>query len=130
MPRRRFVVGGLCGVFLPMRWAVATSSEPAPLHTEEVAPGIHVLRGVDEDASASNDDAIANIGFIVGRDSVAVFDPGGCLADGRRLRARIRQVTALPIRYVVMSHDRMPQPALCWRAICYSSNEFRLWRAA
>jgi quinoprotein relay system zinc metallohydrolase 2 len=105
LSRRRFVLGGLGGACLPMRWVVAASREQPPLHTEEVAPGIHVRRGVDEDANASNDDAIANIGFIVGRDSVAVFDPGGCLADGRRLRARIRQVTALPIRYVLMSHD-------------------------
>jgi quinoprotein relay system zinc metallohydrolase 2 len=75
------------------------------LHTQEVASGIHVRRGVDEDATALNGDAIANLGFVVGRDSVAVFDPGGSLADGRRLRARIRQVTALAVRYVVMSHD-------------------------
>jgi quinoprotein relay system zinc metallohydrolase 2 len=75
------------------------------LQTQEVVSGIHVRRGVDEDATALNGDAIANIGFVVGRDAVAVFDPGGSLADGRRLRARIRQVTALPVRYVVMSHD-------------------------
>jgi quinoprotein relay system zinc metallohydrolase 2 len=70
----------------------------------EVVPGIHVRRGVDEDASAENDDAIANIGFIVGRDSVAVIDPGGSRGDGSRLRAAIRRVTALPIRYVILSH--------------------------
>jgi quinoprotein relay system zinc metallohydrolase 2 len=75
-----------------------------PWTTEEVAPGIHIRRGVDEDVSAANDDAIANIGFIVGREAVAVTDSGGCLNDGRRLRARIREVTPLPIRYVLMSH--------------------------
>lgn len=71
---------------------------------ERVAPGIHVRRGLDEDASMANADAIANIGFIVGRTAVAVFDPGGSLNDGRRLRAQIRTVTSLPIRYVIMSH--------------------------
>jgi quinoprotein relay system zinc metallohydrolase 2 len=74
------------------------------LTTEEVAPGIHIRRGVDEDATAQNEDGIANIGFIVGRDAVAVIDPGGSLIDGQRLRATIRQTTQLPIRYVVMSH--------------------------
>jgi quinoprotein relay system zinc metallohydrolase 2 len=74
-----------------------------PLTTVEVAPGIHIRRGVDEDVSVSNDDAIANIGFIVGRDAVAVTDAGGSLNDGRRLRARIKEVTPLPIRYVLMS---------------------------
>ena len=72
--------------------------------TDEVAAGIHFRRGVDEDATPANDGAIANIGFIIGRDAVAVMDPGGSLADGQRLRATIRKVTTLPIRYVVMSH--------------------------
>jgi quinoprotein relay system zinc metallohydrolase 2 len=72
--------------------------------TDEVASGIHFRRGVDEDVTAQNEDGIANIGFIVGRDAVAVIDPGGSLIDGERLRATIRQTTPLPIKYVVMSH--------------------------
>jgi glyoxylase-like metal-dependent hydrolase (beta-lactamase superfamily II) len=82
--------------------ASALSAQPWP--TREVAPGIHIRRGVDEDVSASNEDAIANIGFIVGAQAVAVTDSGGSLNDGRRLRARIREVTPLPIRFVLMSH--------------------------
>ena len=81
----------------------ATAAE-TPFSTDEVAPGIHFRRGVDEDATKSNNDAIANIGFIVGHDAVAVMDPGGSLADGQRLRATIRKATNLPIRFVVMSH--------------------------
>jgi quinoprotein relay system zinc metallohydrolase 2 len=75
-----------------------------PFTTTEVAAGIHVRRGVDEDATADNDDAIANIGFVIGRDAVVVMDPGGSLADGTRLRTAIRKVTNLPIRYVILSH--------------------------
>jgi quinoprotein relay system zinc metallohydrolase 2 len=76
----------------------------ADLATDEVASGIHIRRGADEDATPANDGAIANIGFIIGRDAVAVMDPGGSLADGQRLRAAIRKATRLPIRYVLMSH--------------------------
>ncbi len=75
-----------------------------PFSTTEVASGIHIRTGVDQDATAANDDAIANIGFVIGRDAVAVTDPGGSLHDGARLRATIRSATHLPIRYVVMSH--------------------------
>ncbi|MCI0466921.1 MAG: quinoprotein relay system zinc metallohydrolase 2, partial [Beijerinckiaceae bacterium] len=71
---------------------------------EEIAGGIFVRQGVHEDATAANADAIANIGFIVGREGVLVTDPGGSLADGERLRATIAQTTSLPIKYVVMSH--------------------------
>jgi quinoprotein relay system zinc metallohydrolase 2 len=103
MSRREALLGGLgilCSTIAARRGRAAENA----LVTEEVAPGIHIRRGVDEDASAANDDAIANTGFIVGRTSVAVIDPGGCLNDGQRLRARIREVTRLPIRYVLMSH--------------------------
>jgi quinoprotein relay system zinc metallohydrolase 2 len=95
--RRDVLVGiGAC-------WACGLASGAA-LETERVAPGIYFRRGVDEDATPANDGGIANIGFIVGRDAVAVMDPGGSLVDGQRLRAAIRETTNLPIRYVVMSH--------------------------
>ena len=74
------------------------------LQTTEIAPGIHVRRGAYEIASAQNQDAIATVGFIVGRKSVAVVDGGGSINDGERLRRRILDVTKLPIRYVLMSH--------------------------
>jgi quinoprotein relay system zinc metallohydrolase 2 len=82
----------------------AAAEPPLPFPTDEVAPGIHFRRGVDEDATKSNNGAIANIGFIVGRNAVAVMDPGGSLIDGQRLRATIRRATNLPIRFVVLSH--------------------------
>ncbi len=71
---------------------------------EEIAPGVHVRRGVQEIATAHNLDAIANVGFVIGRDAVAVIDPGGSLADGARLRRRIRSITNRPIRFVLLSH--------------------------
>lgn len=70
----------------------------------EVAPGIFVRRGEDAEASAENADAIANIGFVIGDEAVAVIDPGGSGADGLRLRAAIRARTGRPIRYVIESH--------------------------
>jgi quinoprotein relay system zinc metallohydrolase 2 len=59
---------------------------------------------VHEEASAGNEDAIANIGFIVGGDTVAVVDPGGSFAEGKALRAAIRLRTDRPIRYVILTH--------------------------
>lgn len=77
---------------------------PPTTRLVEVAPGIHIRRGVVADASAGNDDAIANIGCVIGTEAVAVMDPGGSLEDGESLRRAIRSLTGLPIRYVVMSH--------------------------
>ena len=70
----------------------------------EVASGVFVHNGVHEEASAANEDGIANIGFIVGSDAVAVIDPGGSFAEGRALRAAIRALTDRPIRFVILTH--------------------------
>jgi quinoprotein relay system zinc metallohydrolase 2 len=90
--------GGLCLCCLPSQLRADA------LAIAEVASGIFMRRGIDEDASAQNLDAIANIGFIVGADSVLVTDSGGSLADGEWLRRQIKAKTDKPIRYVVISH--------------------------
>jgi quinoprotein relay system zinc metallohydrolase 2 len=82
----------------------AAGAAADPLATVEIAPGIHVHQGVQSEASAANEDAIANIGFIVGDAAVMVIDPGGSLAEGESLREAIRAATDRPIRYVVLTH--------------------------
>ena len=102
--RRVVLRAGFAAASGMLAGARAGAASDAALRTTQVAPGVHVRRGVDQDAAPGNDDAIANCAFIVGRDSVAVIDPGGSIGDGRRLRRRIRAVTALPISHVVMTH--------------------------
>jgi len=89
---------------LPANSAAPPAPPPDSLAYREIASGIFVRRGIDEDVSPTNDDAIANIGFVVGGHAVAVVDPGGSRRDGERLREEILRVTKLPIRFVVMTH--------------------------
>lgn len=103
LSRRDVLLGGGCLCCLPGLAASAESGTGA-FATEEIAAGIHIRRGLDEEATPHNAGAIANIGFILGREAVAVADPGGSLSDGARLRETIRKVTKLPIRYVILSH--------------------------
>lgn len=102
LSRREALLGGLC-LCCASAWPRAPVAATA-LHTEQIARGVHVRRGAIEIATRANQDAIANIGFVVGSKSVAVIDPGGSLEDGRQLRAHIKSITRLPIRYVLMTH--------------------------
>ena len=78
--------------------------ETVGLAITEIATGVFVHTGVHEEASPANADGIANIGFIVGNEAVAVIDPGGSAKEGRELRAAIRSRTDRPIRYVILTH--------------------------
>ena len=84
--------------------AFAQTTGIEPLATREIAAGIFVYQAPHALAHPGNDGAVANLGFIVGRDAVAVIDTGGSLRAGQRLLAAIRMRTALPIRYVVNTH--------------------------
>lgn len=74
------------------------------LAVEEVAPGHFVHYGVHEMTAPSNLGAIANIGFVVGREAVAVIDTGGSPSVGAALLQSVRRVTDRPIRFVVNTH--------------------------
>jgi quinoprotein relay system zinc metallohydrolase 2 len=104
MHRRDALLGALSLCCLPAMARTAVVEPAGPLITERVADGIYFRRGVDEDASAANQGGIANVGFVEGRDAVAVFDPGGSRIDGEGLRAAVRRRTGKPIRYVILSH--------------------------
>jgi quinoprotein relay system zinc metallohydrolase 2 len=98
LTRRDAFFGGACLCCLP---SLARAED---FVLKEVAPGVFMRRGPDQDASPENLDAIANIGFIVGDEAVLVTESGGSLADGVQLRRAIRKKTPKPIKFVVLSH--------------------------
>jgi quinoprotein relay system zinc metallohydrolase 2 len=79
-------------------------ADPPPLPMRQMAPGIYLQYGAQEEWSPANAGNVANVGFIVGSRCVAVIDSGGTPEVGHRLRAAVSQVTPLPVCYVISTH--------------------------
>jgi quinoprotein relay system zinc metallohydrolase 2 len=102
-PLRRALLTGLAGAGL---LALAPRQAPAAtgLAVREIADGIFVFQGVSEMATPKNHGAVANLGFVVGREAVAAIDSGGSLVEGLALLAAIRATTDRPVRFLVATH--------------------------
>jgi quinoprotein relay system zinc metallohydrolase 2 len=95
------MAGGAAAALLGLAPGAARA---APLPMAECAPGHFVHYGAHEMTAAGNAGDIANCGFIVGRDAVAVVDSGGSPAVGTRLSQAVRAATDRPVRYLINTH--------------------------
>jgi len=80
------------------------ASAQADYRFDEIAPGVYLHAGVHEEPNARNHGDIANKGVVVGKTCAAVIDSGGSRRDGEALLAAVRNVTSLPICYVINTH--------------------------
>ncbi|MEY8881840.1 quinoprotein relay system zinc metallohydrolase 2 [Donghicola sp. XS_ASV15] len=74
------------------------------LDLSEVAPGVYVHIGEIAEPNPENRGDVANMGAIVGRDSVAVIDSGSTRQVGEALWRAVRKVTELPVQHLILTH--------------------------
>jgi quinoprotein relay system zinc metallohydrolase 2 len=84
--------------------AAPSWAQQRALPITEIAPGVFEVAGQTALMTHDNDGAIANLGFVIGDNAVAVVDTGGSVREGRELLAAIRARTDKPIRYVINTH--------------------------
>jgi quinoprotein relay system zinc metallohydrolase 2 len=93
----------LCAIFGFLPAPLIAKDAPA-LEMREIAPGVFLHPGVQEDVTPQNLGGIANIGFVVGDRCVAVIDSGGTKLLGEALRQALRAKTDKPVCYVINTH--------------------------
>lgn len=89
----------LCGILLSH-----AGQALAALTLTEVASGVFVHVSEHHWPDRENHGEIANIGFIVGDNCVAVIDSGGSPQQGIALRNAIKKATTKPVCYVINTH--------------------------
>lgn len=106
LTRAEFLMGGVAVLVAPglVGTSAARAEIPDILPTLEVAPGIWIHNGVHGLANPSNGGDIANIGFVAGKDSVAVIDTGGCAKIGQALLASVNKLAGKPVSHVISTH--------------------------
>ncbi len=70
----------------------------------EISDGVYVHQGKHVNLDHPDHDDIANIGFIIGDNCIAVIDTGGSVAIGLALKNAIKSQSSLPVCYVINTH--------------------------
>ena len=93
-------------------WTCASAAEARetaqtgarPFAVQEVAPGVFVHVGAVDTPDPQNGGDVANIGFVIGEEAVAVIDAGGARPVGEALMAEIAARTDKPVDWVILTH--------------------------
>ncbi|MCH8263163.1 MAG: quinoprotein relay system zinc metallohydrolase 2 [Proteobacteria bacterium] len=80
------------------------SGNTESFNLQQVADGIYLHQGVHVEFTHPQHDDIANIGFIVGEKCIAIIDTGGSVTIGHELLLSLREISQLPVCYVINTH--------------------------
>ena len=84
--------------------AEISSETNQDFNLNEIAENNYVHLGKHVSIEDRGNSDIANIGFIIGDDCVAVIDTGGSINIGMKLKNSVQKITEKPICYVINTH--------------------------
>jgi len=84
--------------------AAISSEANQDFNLNEIAENNYVHLGKHVSIEDIGNSDIANIGFIIGDDCVAIIDTGGSIKIGMKLKNSVQKVTEKPICYVINTH--------------------------
>jgi len=90
---------------IPTTTLAASDADTKPLPYYRIAPDTYFLYGNIAEVDSKNRGFNGNAGFVVTREGVVVIDSLGTPKLGKRLIATVRQVTSLPIKYLIITHN-------------------------
>lgn len=83
---------------------LATEAASVKMAVQSLGGGVYFVQGESAMGSAANQNFISNAAFVVADDGVLVVDALGSPPLAQRLLQEIRRITALPIRFAVVTH--------------------------
>lgn len=86
-------------------WIGGAQAQTLPdMRAQQVSPSVWYVEGLSALGSSANQNFISNAAFVVTPAGVVVIDALGSPALATRLLAQIRQVSALPVTHVLVTH--------------------------
>src|SRR3954462_11061931 len=94
----------IAAALLTIASSASSQAQQRALSVDEMAPGLFVHVVLTELMTRVNEGRVANVGFIIGADAVAVIDTGGTFREVPQLLAYIRVHTHKLIPHVINTH--------------------------
>ena len=81
-----------------------TNSEEITFNLKKIADGVFFHNAILDEPNKKNQGLIANLGVIIGRESILVIDAGSSKKLAEKFIKSIKNISVKPIRYLIVTH--------------------------
>ena len=81
-----------------------TNSEEINFNLENLADGVFIHNAILDEPNKKNQGLIANLGVIIGKESILIIDTGSSKKLAEKFIKSIKNISVKPIRYLIITH--------------------------